>query len=124
HFAQPHEVFHSSSCITAGIDLSALATMRRRTSSWPRSVQGQMGCTAAGLYASPSVAASSFSTSPVHEPHEADALVWPLTSSRVVSRLLMIALVIVDLQTPLQPQISASSGKAATAAKGSESPPP
>jgi hypothetical protein len=38
HLAQPQEVFHCSSCITAGMVFSPLALISRRTSSWPRSV--------------------------------------------------------------------------------------
>ena len=66
----------------------------------------------------------SCSTRPVQVPHEAEALVWARTSSRVVSPFAVIVPVILPLQMPLQPQISASSGSAATAAPGSSAPPP
>src|SRR5919108_684584 len=55
------------------------------------------------------------STFEVHWPQDDDALVWLRTSSSVVRPLAVIALVIAPLQTPLQPQISASSDSAATA---------
>jgi hypothetical protein len=55
------------------------------------------------------VNASTCSTSPVHEPQEDDALVCARTSSSVNSFFSLIALTIVPLQTPLQPQISAAS---------------
>jgi hypothetical protein len=60
----------------------------------------------------------------VHWPQEADALVPLRTSSIVVRPLPVIAWVIVPLQTPLQPQISASSESAATCATGSSGAPP
>src|SRR3990167_6159325 len=104
--------------------LRPLALIRRRTSSCPSEVHAQIGWTAAGLYASPSVSVMSCSTSPVHEPHEADALVCARTSSREVRPFSLIRPVILPLHTPLQPQISASSGNAATAAIGSRGEPP
>ena len=53
------------------------------------------------------------STSPVHEPHEALALVCLRTSSSVNRPFSLIALQIVPLLTPLQPQTSALSAIAA-----------
>jgi hypothetical protein len=50
------------------------------------------------------------STSPVHEPQEALALVCFFTSSSVNRPLSLMALQMVPLFTPLQPQTSASSG--------------
>src|SRR5215207_1905183 len=96
-----------------------VATIRRRTSSWPNSVQPHMGWVAEGLKASPNFTLSNCSTRPVHDPHEAEALVWERTSSTFLRPSLSIAPVIFPLHMPLQPQISASSGKAATAAVGS-----
>jgi hypothetical protein len=61
--------------MTAGMVFRPLALISRRTSSWPSVVQPHIGCTAAGLYLSPMVSTISFSTSPVQEPQEADALV-------------------------------------------------
>jgi len=66
----------------------------------------------------------SFSTKPVQVPQEEEALVCARTSSSVVSFFDPIVSTILDLQTPLQPQISASSGNAATAALGSAAPSP
>ncbi|EWS64377.1 hypothetical protein Y695_02380 [Hydrogenophaga sp. T4] len=53
------------------------------------------------------------STRPVHEPHDALALVCFLTSSRVNRPLSRIALQMVPLVTPLQPQTSSLSFMAA-----------
>ena len=50
----------------------------------------------------------------MHEPHDDDALVCARTSSIVNSFFSLIALTMVPLQTPLQPQISALSPIAAT----------
>ncbi len=83
-------------------------------------MQGQTGLGPVwALKSSPRVRARSCSTSGVHEPQEAEALVWALTDSRVVSPSLPMAPVIAPLQTPLQPQISAVSASAATADLGS-----
>ena len=62
-------------------------------------------------------------TSPVQVPHEALALVVDRTRSSVLAPARM-ASTILPLHTPLQPQISALGGKAATAAKGSAWAPP
>ena len=58
--------------------------------------------------------ASSCSTKPVHEPHDDDAFVCARTSSNVNSFFVEIARTMSPLQTPLQPQISALSGRFAT----------
>src|SRR5690606_30024423 len=121
---QPHEVFQPSSCITAGTDFSVFDRMKPRTSSWVRSMHLHIGLRPPEAYLSPSVALSSASTLVVHWPHEDDALVWARTSSSVTRPRPVIACVIVPLQTPLQPQISASSDSAATAATGSSGAPP
>ena len=60
------------------------------------------------------VLASSASTRPVQEPQELDALVRARTSSRVNRPCSEMALTMSPLQTPLQPQISASSDSAMT----------
>src|SRR3990170_7341658 len=79
---------------------------------------------AEGLKASPNFTLSNCSTRPVHDPHDAEALVWERTSSTLLRPSFSIAPVIFPLHMPLQPQISASSGKAATAAVGSRGVPP
>ena len=122
---QPQEVFQPSSCQTAGIDFSAFALISRRTSSWVRSVHLHIGLAAGTAKASPSVTASTCSTRPVHWPQEERGLgdgahlveAWSGPPP-------VIALTILPLHTPLHPQISASSGKAATAAIGSSAAPP
>src|SRR5690606_23416864 len=92
--------------------------LRTRACEW--GAQGQMGLGPVGpTAASPAVSLRSFSTSGVHEPHEAEALVSARTLSMLVRAFSTIALVIAPLQTPLQPQTSASSAIAATAAAGS-----
>src|SRR3546814_7456826 len=98
------------------------ATISRRTSSWPKLVHlhivlGPL-CTS-----SPSVSARRFSTSPVQLPQLADALQVPRTASRLRAPLAMHETTW-PLVTLLQPQISASSESAATAALGSAAPPP
>ena len=50
-----------------------------------------IGCTAAGLYASPSVSAITCSTRCVHVPHEAEALVCARICSRLVRPLALVA---------------------------------
>ena len=72
---------------------------------------------------SPRVTARTCSTSPVQVPQEAEALVVALIPARLLAPPSMAAS-ICPLHTPLQPQISASAGKAATAAIGSTEPPP
>src|SRR6188768_3455450 len=70
------------------------------------------------------VIVSSPSTSPVQDPHEAEALVQARTASSVQAPP-EIAATTLPLDTPLQPQISASSAIAATAALGfADAPPP
>ena len=71
----------------------------------------------------PRVSAMTCSTSPVQVPQDALALVVARMSSSVVAPPAM-ACVMVPLHTPLQPQISASGGNAATAAIGSTGAPP
>ena len=85
--------------------LSPSAAIRARTSSWVKVVQRHMPTGFGFAAASPTVATSRFSTNPVQEPQEAEALVCCRTSSEVVSPFSVIARVIVPLQTPLQPQI-------------------
>jgi hypothetical protein len=70
------------------------------------------------------VRAITCSTSPVQVPQDAEAFVCALTSASVLNPLSAMVWTILPLQTPLQPQISASSGKAATAAVGSRGAPP
>src|SRR5687767_11739941 len=69
------------------------------------------------------VIASRLSPSPVQEPQDAETLVHARTVSSVHAPS-SIAATTVPLDTPLQPQISASSESAATAALGSAAPPP
>src|ERR1700712_1415449 len=69
------------------------------------------------------VSASRLSTRPVHEPHEAEALQVERTASRLQAPA-TIDWTTFALETPLQPQISASSERAATAALGSSDAPP
>ena len=96
-----------------------------RTSSWPKLVHPHIVLALRSPpYSSPRHSDRMLSTSPVHDPQEADALVTPLTSSRLVSPPSTMARVIGPLHTPLQPQISAVSGRAATAALGSRPSPP
>src|SRR5436190_18844498 len=102
--------------MTAGRDFSSFATMKPRTSSWVRSMHLHIGLRPAAAYLSPSVTLRMVSTFAVHCPQEDEALVCARTSSSVVRPLATIACVIVLLQTPLHPQISASSRGAATAA--------
>ena len=122
---QPSGVFHASSCRTAGWLLSPRALISRRTSSWVRSVHRHIGFSALISKPSPRLTASTCSTSPVQVPQEADAFVVARTSSSECAPASM-ALTISPLQTPLQPQISASGANAATAARGSAAavPPP
>src|SRR5262245_22372883 len=98
--------------------------MKARTSSWVRSMHLHIGMLPVAEKLSPSVTARTASTFEVHCPHEADALVCARTSSSDVSPLPVIARAMTPLQTPLHPQISASSDKAAMAALGSSAPPP
>src|SRR5690606_12059440 len=72
---------------------------------------------------SPSVSPSRLSTRPVHEPQLAEALHCERTASRLQAPASIVATTL-PLETPLQPQISASSERAATAALGSASAPP
>src|SRR5690606_27342211 len=97
-------------------------TMSRRMSSWPKLVHLQ-SVFAPACTSSPRVSTSRLSTSPVHEPQLAEALQVDRTASRLHAPALMVATT-VPLETPLQPQISASSGSAATAALGSAKAPP
>src|SRR5690606_17839907 len=71
----------------------------------------------------PRVSARRLSTSPVHEPQLADALHCERTASRLHAPARMVSTTL-PLETPLQPQISASSERAATAALGSARAPP
>ena len=86
----------------------------------PGSCRRTSAATALRLNASPRVSSMSCSTRPVQVPHEAEALVWARTSSSVVSPFALIVPVILPLQMPLQPQISASSGKRRDGRRGIE----
>jgi hypothetical protein len=107
-------------CMTAGMDFSSYSTMALRTSECGLCVHLHIGLgPVCSLKPSPRVSFSTCSTSGVHEPHEAEALVTAFTSSSVVRPWVVMAETIEPLQTPLQPQISCVSGMAATAALGS-----
>src|SRR5687767_9652719 len=71
----------------------------------------------------PRVSTRRFWTSPVHEPQLAEALHCERTASRLHAPAWIVATTL-PLDTPLQPQISASSESAATAALGSAKAPP
>src|SRR3546814_1107982 len=102
------------------MDFSSFSRIRRRTSSWVKLVHLHTVFSARSpAYSSPSVTASRFSTRPVHEPQLADALQLARTASSVTAPFRMQATT-PPLDTPLQPQISASSESAATAALRSE----
>src|SRR3546814_9692316 len=106
------------------MDFSSFSRIRRRTSSWVKLVHLHTVFSARSpAYSSPSVTASRFSTRPVHEPQLADALQLARTASSVTAPFRMQATT-PPLDTPLQPQISASSESAATAALGSACAPP
>src|SRR5512139_2391253 len=71
----------------------------------------------------PRVSTRRLSTRPVHEPQLAEALHCERTASRLHAPETMVSTTL-PLDTPLQPQISASSERAATAALGSAKAPP
>ena len=98
--------------MVSAIDNNFWSRIARRTSPWVRSVQPQSGLflLSEGVYAPPTVEARICSTKPVHEPQELDAFVCLRTSSSVNRPCSLMALTIVPLQTPLQPQTSAASG--------------
>src|SRR3546814_14274027 len=98
------------------------ATISRRTSSWVKLVHLHR-VLGPDWTSSPSTTLSRFSTRPVQLPQLADALQVARTASRLHAPFSMQATTW-PLATPLQPQISASSDSAATAALGSSAPPP
>ncbi|MNH38166.1 hypothetical protein D3C79_991590 [compost metagenome] len=85
--------------------------MAWRICPWLRSLQPQMAFSLFGLTsaAPPTVLIRICSTKPAHEPQELAALVCFLTSSTLNSPCSWIALTMVPLHTPLQPQTSAVS---------------
>ena len=86
--------------------------MALRICPWLRSLQPQMAFSLLGLTsaAPPTVLIRICSTRPAQEPQELAALVCFLTSSTENSPFSWIALTMVPLHTPLQPQISMLSG--------------
>src|SRR5690606_14857698 len=119
---QPSGVVQCSSCMTSGISLSSFSRIRRRTSSCVKLVHLHMVFGPLST-ASPSDIASRLSTRLVQLPQLAEALQVARTASTLFAPALMHATTC-PLDTPLQPQISASSDRAATAALGSASAPP
>src|SRR6185369_10042049 len=120
--AQPSGVDQPSSCITWGITLRFFSRIRRRTSACVKVVHLHR-VLGPDWTSPPSVRFSRLSTSPVHDPQLALALHCERTASRLQAPCWMVATT-VPLETPLQPQISASSDRAATAALGSARAPP
>src|SRR5690606_14014263 len=108
--------------MTSGIERMPCAMISRRTSSWPKLVHLHK-VFGPDRTSSPKVKASRVSTRPVHDTQLADALQLLRTASRLCAPLAMDETTC-PFVTPLQPQISASSESAATAALGSARPPP
>src|SRR3954454_2458197 len=91
------------------------STIAARTASCPSDVHLHNAFTlGVGSYSEPNANDSNFSTLQVQLPHDAEALVRARTSSTLVSFNSAIAVRMRPLETPLQPQISAVSGRFST----------
>ena len=106
----------SSACITAGMVFSSCARIAWRTSSWPWSVQSQTGLTFGRLHSRrPASAPAGSRPGRCRSRRRPRPWCGRAPASSVVRPLARDGQTMVPLQTPLQPQISASSAMAATA---------
>src|SRR4051794_25063287 len=97
------------------MDFNLRSTMAARTASCPNDVHLHRALTfGVGSKSAPNANDSSFSTLQVQLPHDAEALVRARTSSTLVSFSSVMAVRMRPLETPLQPQISAVSGRFST----------